>query len=204
MAIKYLSELEQYDFYYRTNTSTYIDQTLLLEFCETLPRSHVYVGPLGHSRWDSEMTASFVGGSAILMSVDVAMLLVESHHSIPKDMVDDVAIGFALARQGVNAKSGPRLQLTDFEPFSPCLNYRLKDWTRDILAERRFYEVHALMNSNEARANSSLWVQDFRELARASWAVKRNPARVLRIWIQVIGTHRARVKRLRMKLQQMR
>jgi len=91
--------LDEFDYVIRTNLSSFYYYPNLLNFLNTLPRTNCYCGvslglPLKLSPEISYI--SFVSGSGIILSKDLARLLAKDHNELKRyknDLPDDVFIG---------------------------------------------------------------------------------------------------------------
>jgi hypothetical protein len=77
---------EQFDYLFRTNTSTYVDRRRLVEFAEGLPRSGFWGGFLGSSDG-----ITFTSGAGTLMSRDCVVKAINADWDW--SVIDDVALG---------------------------------------------------------------------------------------------------------------
>jgi len=98
LALNYFMNRKAYDYVVRTNLSAVWDFGELLAYLETAPRSGFYAGPN-----DPRPGFSFVTGSGILWSADVAQMLVRNPGPSPDWTVanDDVVIGYWLHQLGI-------------------------------------------------------------------------------------------------------
>lgn len=120
-----------FDFIYRTNTSSYVHLPGLLEVASHLPLRRVYAGypgyePDGHR---------FASGSGYLLSRDMVELVVANRESWPHEMIDDVALSHLISDLGVaQFTSVPRVTLSKpsqvdelrLSDLSSCFQYRCK------------------------------------------------------------------------------
>ena len=95
----FVPKLDEYDFVYRSNLSTFVSFQHMLEFCAELPTTNccaAFAGcvPENGNSLDYEM--SFPGGNGFLLSTDLVRRLVEEKP--PLNGQDDVTIGDALRR----------------------------------------------------------------------------------------------------------
>jgi hypothetical protein len=133
MVFRYFMPLvDNYDFIYRTNLSSFIHFGRYLEYCSRLPLTGVYSGFIG--KHDGGVYAS---GSGFTLSKDTFKKVVEMGYAQKKLIQDDVTIG-AILKQCVltSAKrinwSDIRLLDTDLELF----HVRLKSTDRNLDIKR--------------------------------------------------------------------
>jgi hypothetical protein len=93
-----------YDYIIRTNLSMVWDFNLLYTYLQNCPKERFYAGPYGpyYDKQTFEFLFYFVGGMGIIMSKDVATLLLENRtitESFPD--VDDINIGYTMHCLGV-------------------------------------------------------------------------------------------------------
>jgi len=126
----------EWDYVFRTNASSYIDKTLLVEFAKTLPKEGCYCGIDG---------GSYASGAGVFMSRDVIKILKDKLDDSPSDF-EDAYMGIILGRNGVKLTPGARRVIVDHTNYSNiphCYHYRCKsdngDRTKDINA---FYAIY--------------------------------------------------------------
>lgn len=102
--------LLQWDFVFRTNSSSYVDKARMLAMAETLPREKCYCGIDGDG---------FASGSGFFLSRDAAEILARDLPTGPQEntqrrvgdaqwLADDVLCGRALAAHGIGVTPGAR------------------------------------------------------------------------------------------------
>ena len=87
---------EDFDYLFRTNTSTYVDRQGLIDFAESLPRSGYWGGFLGVSDG-----ITFTSGAGTLLSRDCVEAAVTAQWDWA--LIDDVALSRVLNSQGFEA-----------------------------------------------------------------------------------------------------
>ena len=104
-AFRWAAENREFDFVFRTNTSSYVDQQMLLAHAQTLPRLRHCSGRIDARYGD------FASGSGYTLSRDLAESLVASGFMLD-DAPDDVSLSRWLAKNaGVKAVDAPRIDL---------------------------------------------------------------------------------------------
>lgn len=106
-SLDYFLKKDSYDFIIRTNMSSLWNFNTLLKHLETLPSEKVYNGVIG-----KHQITNFISGSGFIMTSDVAKLLIENRQIAESvKVMDDVDIGYALNKLGIECSPGKR---TDF------------------------------------------------------------------------------------------
>lgn len=99
LALRYFLARKTYDYVVRTNLSCVWDFTTLLAYLDSCPRTRVYAGTV-----ERLPHFSFVSGSGILWSVDVAHMLASNpgpHWKWTSQAYDDVMFGYWLDQLGI-------------------------------------------------------------------------------------------------------
>lgn len=94
--------LDNYDFVYRTNLSTFTSFPHMIEYCKDLPKQNccaAVVGGVPYNGNSLHYQTSFPGGNGFLLSPDLVKRLVEER--IPLVDQDDITIGVALRKWGI-------------------------------------------------------------------------------------------------------
>ena len=81
-----------FNFLFRTNTSSYVDIEKLIKFCKTSNDSYLYRGKKITNFFNDEEIA-YVSGAEILLSKNAFKLLLEKKDEWDTKLVDDVSIG---------------------------------------------------------------------------------------------------------------
>lgn len=103
-ALQWALENREFDFVFRTNTSSYVDPRLLVEFLSKRPRTRHYGGS------HNPTAGGFAVGCGMSLSRDVCSLLAKSPCRLAHG-VDDVAIARCLRRSGIVHEHQPRTDL---------------------------------------------------------------------------------------------
>jgi hypothetical protein len=88
IAFKHVLKNYEFDYLFRTNTSSYLDVPSLLKFLEKEPNKNLYAGVIGKVFG----TSRFASGAGILLSRDVIERICESESGWKHGLVDDIAI----------------------------------------------------------------------------------------------------------------
>lgn len=106
----FIPNLSRYDFVYRSNLSTLVSFSHMIEFCKDLPRTEccsAFTGGINPNVPISERNSlkypgSFPGGNGFILSPDLVRRLVEEREPLVQQ--DDVTIGNALRRWGISIR----------------------------------------------------------------------------------------------------
>ena len=105
-AFKYLLENHDFDFIFRTNTSSYVDAARLLQRLHDMPKSGVYAGFVGTALGKLK----FASGAGILLSRDVVKRICDHASEWKHGLIDDVALADLISRF-----DGPKVELIPLE-----------------------------------------------------------------------------------------
>lgn len=122
---------EEWDYIFRTNTSSYIDKKRLLKFSENLPTEKCYCGING---------GGFASGTGIFLSRDCVEIAINEfiNHEID---CEDVYLGEILYKHNISVTPGAQ-RINFFEGGDikkPCYHYRCKSTNED-----REYDIRAM------------------------------------------------------------
>jgi len=102
--------MKNHDYVVRTNLSSLWIFPNLIQRLEALPKERVYAGDILNA-----YGVTFVSGAGIIMSNDVAQLLVENRHITNVNIIDDVDIGAIMGQLNIPPIQNKR---TDFNSLS--------------------------------------------------------------------------------------
>ena len=88
LAFKFVLENYNFDYLFRTNTSSYVDTDLLIDTLSNFPKRNVYGGVIGKAFNDKE----FASGAGILLSRDLVERICANADNWKHGLVDDVAL----------------------------------------------------------------------------------------------------------------
>jgi hypothetical protein len=86
-AFQFVLDNYDFDFIFRTNTSSYVDGDLLVETTKNLGMRDVFGGVRGETR-----LGAFASGAGILLSKSLVMKIVEEGHRWRHGLIDDIAL----------------------------------------------------------------------------------------------------------------
>lgn len=134
-----------YDFIVRTNLSSLWNYTALLNYLETLPRVGLYAGARGVYN-----NVIYASGAGFIVSPDIAKLIVDNRKLMESyNYVDDVDIGYGLAKLGVKLVVASRVDIGSLTAlqkyvYNPIVyHYRIK---ADDLSKRTEEEPTIMSN----------------------------------------------------------
>lgn len=146
-------KLGNYTFVFRSNLSTFISFSHLIEFCKDLPRERCCAAVIGgippedEKRNSIDSGFSFPGGNGFLVTPDIVRKLVEEKP--PLVVQDDVTIGTALRKWDIQIKEFVRPDFRDdghwyinnfhmlqqhernLDPKNIMFTYRIKSYNRN-------------------------------------------------------------------------
>ncbi len=105
-AFEILLQNNNFDYIFRTNSSSYINIERLVEYLDDKPLDNFYHGMIGHHG-----DINFASGCGYFISKDVVEKVVENKDNWPHQIIDDVAIAFLLRSIGIYPTLAPRLDI---------------------------------------------------------------------------------------------
>lgn len=138
MAFKHVLENYDFEYLFRTNTSSYLDTKGLLDFLEGKRKKSLYGGVVGKVFGKSE----FASGAGILLSRDVVERIVAKSDDWKHGLVDDIAIADLVSRF-----QGPTVPLSPL----PRLDLPTLDFARTTDPETIRANFHFRCKSNSAQ-----------------------------------------------------
>jgi len=130
----------EFDFVFKTNSSSYINKRLLLEFAEKLPNKKCYCGISG---------GTFASGCGVFFSHDCIEILLKHYDDYPSPSEDGLT-GSYLSQHGIGITEGAQRmdicnQASYYAMENKCYHYRCKhDHNRsmDMNIMRRLFDIH--------------------------------------------------------------
>ena len=124
---EYVFENFEFDYVYRTNSSSYVNITKLKEFIVDKPLNKFYSGVVGNS----PQGIKFASGSGYFISHDLIELVLNNKNKWDNSLIDDVALGKLLSHKNIKITRGTRINLTknhlNNTPFDKnAYHYRVK------------------------------------------------------------------------------
>ena len=112
-AFQYVIDNYEFDFIFRTNTSSYVDGDLLVDLAKELGEGDVLGGVPVETRF-----GKFASGAGIMLSRTLVLKILEQRHRWRHGLIDDVALS-KLVEENVNPKVSltplPRLDINSLE-----------------------------------------------------------------------------------------
>lgn len=146
-----------FDFIFRTNSSSYIDKKIIYEFLlnnvTSLNFDSYYAGVNGNFN-----NIRFASGSGFFMSKKNVNLILDNKNSFNHSLIDDVAIGEIMQKNGINVQQTNRFDIVDDNIINIDFNnipvdyfhYRFKTYNRnnDINNMRLIHKLKYGKNKN--------------------------------------------------------
>ena len=98
---------DDWDYIFRTNSSSYVDKENLLKFAKNLPSENCYCGVEGTFLKDNSIV-NFASGSGMFLSKDVVNILINSDYSSDEQEYEDVYIGYILNSNNIYPTPGAK------------------------------------------------------------------------------------------------
>jgi hypothetical protein len=123
-----LLENYEYDYIFRTNSSSYVDKQMLKDYLEDKPRTNFYSGIIGNYNG-----ISFASGSGFAISKDVVNLVLQKKEKWNHNFIDDVSLGLLLREFNVFPTLALRLDVQNVDNETPMnyYHYRIKTSNRE-------------------------------------------------------------------------
>ena len=151
---EYCLKNKEFDYIFRANCGSYIDQKILKEFSEKLPKEKLYCG-----RWGEEKGIPYCSGTGYFLSRDLVEMIVGIKKIYDKKEispfyimgVDDLSIGSIMYENGIDRTGGAyredvvldEIVRDDFFINENCYHYYFKH----TIEPKCFYELHKKINS---------------------------------------------------------
>lgn len=132
-AFNLIKELD-FDYIFRTNSSSYVDKKMLLEYVKTKPKFNYYSGVIGNHHG-----IKFSSGCGYILSKDLLNLVLNQKNNWNHNLVDDVAMGKLLYDNNINPSFNERFDVSDGTgiPMN-FFHYRLKNHDRNFDIETMY------------------------------------------------------------------
>ena len=118
----------EYDYIFRTNSSSYVDTQMLKDYLQDKPRTNFYSGIIGNHHG-----IHFASGSGFIVSKNVVDLVLLKKEYWEHRFIDDVALGFLLRSLRINPVLAPRFDVETVNENTPMnhYHYRIKTSNRE-------------------------------------------------------------------------
>lgn len=122
-----------FDFIFRTNSSSYVDKFLLKQYLNEKPKEKFYSGVVGNHEG-----ITFSSGSGFIITKDLVDLVLQNKNFWNHGLIDDVALGLLLKKFGINPTPAPRYDILNLDENTPLhfYHYRLKCHDRNLDCDR--------------------------------------------------------------------
>jgi hypothetical protein len=141
---KLLNSLElikdlDYDFIFRTNSSSYIDKSILYDRLSKIKDVNYYAGINGYAN-----NVNFASGSGFVVTKNLVNLILNNKSTFRHDLIDDVAIGELLGRFKIPIYGAERFDVNE-NARTPKnhYHYRIKTLNRENDV-KTMYGIHKM------------------------------------------------------------
>lgn len=107
-SFKWISDNISFDYIFRTNTSSYVDTSQLVNFCKENKDEYIYRGRRIQNTFNGSVI-EWASGAEILMSKQTFKILMENSADWNTNLVDDVSIGKILQEKKITLQSSGSL-----------------------------------------------------------------------------------------------
>lgn len=115
-----------FDFIFRTNSSSYVDKQILKSYLETKPKEKYYSGIIGNHNG-----IPFCSGSGFILTKDLVKMLIDNEKILDYTFIDDVCFGKFFSSKGIQLIPSKRFDIiNDNRPPIDYFHYRLKTENR--------------------------------------------------------------------------
>lgn len=118
----------EYDYIFRTNSSSYVDKQMLKDYLQDKPRTNFYSGVIGN-----QYGIDFASGSGYVVSKNVVDLVLLKKEYWEHRLIDDVALAFLLRSLRILPVLAPRFNIETVNENTPMnhYHYRIKTHNRE-------------------------------------------------------------------------
>jgi hypothetical protein len=124
LAFQYVLEHYEFDYLFRTNTSSFVNGQALLKIAKSVDRTNLYAG----AKVEIFVKDSFATGSGFLISRDVLEKISHSPELWPLGVADDVSLAMA-----IKSLPGEKIERIDFPFFHPTSLQELQSLDPDFI-----------------------------------------------------------------------
>jgi len=140
-AFDYVNTHYDYDFVFRTNTSSYVDITNYLKFLEQFsPENHLYSG-VKCVPPPKDPRPIFASGCGYTLSRKTLSLILKYKDSWDHSQIDDLALATLMEEHGIPVTNAPRY---DFGDFSDSRTFSLEDAEKQFHLRCKFQDSRGL------------------------------------------------------------
>lgn len=98
----------EFDYIFKTNSSSYVDKALLIDFVKDKPTNNFYCGIMGKFN-----NIDFISGAGTYLSKDLVSYILENKSKWNHNLIEDVATADLLSKINVKLSLGKRFDLTE-------------------------------------------------------------------------------------------
>jgi hypothetical protein len=118
---KYALKNYEFDYLFRTTSSSYVRTVKLSKFTETLPRKKYYGGAIAYEG------ATFAAGNNVLMSRDLVEKIVSKKVIINPTIIEDVSLGNYMESIGIELSPLPQINIDSIKKLNSISDEELID-----------------------------------------------------------------------------
>jgi hypothetical protein len=150
-AFDYVNKHYDYDFVFRTNTSSYVDKINYLKFLEQFsPEENLYSG-VKCVPPPNDPRPVFASGCGYTLSRKTLRLILEDRYSWNHTQIDDLALASLMRKHGIPVTDAPRY---DFGDFSDLRTFSLADAEKQFHLRCKFQDSRSLDAERMVRAHA--------------------------------------------------
>ena len=118
-----------FDYIFRTNSSSYVDKKLLKEYLKDKPRNNFYSAIIGNHDG-----IPFGSGCGYFLSRDLVHFLIDHKNEFDLTLIDDVSVGKLLSKYNIELVNSSRFDVINHNDSIPLdyFHYRLNTNYRDM------------------------------------------------------------------------
>lgn len=132
----------EFDYIFRTNSSSYVNIEKLLDFIMDKPKENFYSGVIGNYGG-----INFASGSGYFISRNLVDLVVEQKNRWDHRLIDDVSLGKLMLENNIKVYRGKRVNLSVMDNIIPeGYHYRIKhpsNRNNDIIMMKKIHNKYA-------------------------------------------------------------
>jgi hypothetical protein len=151
-ALEIINEKYDFDFIFRTNSSSYINIKKLLSYLENKPKLNFYNGLIGR---DENLKLDFASGSGYTLSKDLVKKIIENKNEWNHFYPDDLSLALLLKSFDIYPSAAPRLDIfslpiNNHNLINQNFHFRCKtfgDRTGDVLIMKEIKKIFNFYDS---------------------------------------------------------
>ena len=136
----------EYDFIFRTNTSSYVEVNNLVKYVENIPQNmdYTYKGVVQEREYENvSKNYKFVSGAGILLDKNTVKAILHSQNLWDHSEWDDIALGKLLSSLNIKPQTGKRDEIKDnfYNSDIDITNYHVRCRLDQVARYPRFLEA---------------------------------------------------------------